>query len=34
MYTTKRNIEEILKQRALSNKTVLLTGPRQVIISL
>ena len=30
MYTIKRNIEEILKQRASNNKAILLTGPRQV----
>lgn len=30
MYTIKRNIEEILKQRASNSKALLLTGPRQV----
>ena len=30
MYTIKRNIEEVLKQRASSNKAILLTGQRQV----
>ena len=30
MYTIKRNIEIILKQRASTNKAILLTGPRQV----
>ena len=30
MYTIKRNIEEVLRQRASSNKAILLTGPRQV----
>ena len=30
MYSIKRNIENILKQRASTNKAILLTGPRQV----
>lgn len=30
MYSIKRNIENILKERASTNKAILLTGPRQV----
>lgn len=30
MYTIKRNIENIIKNRSLTNKAILLTGPRQV----
>ena len=30
MYTIKRSIEDVLKQRALTNKALLLTGARQV----
>ena len=30
MYSIKRNIENIIKNRSLTNKAILLTGPRQV----
>ena len=30
MYSVKRNIENILKERVSTNKAILLTGPRQV----
>ena len=30
MYSIKRNIEDVIKQRSANNKAILLTGPRQV----
>ena len=30
MYSIKRNIEDVIKQRSITNKAILLTGPRQV----